>query len=216
MDIFSKRLVVYKAENPLLCVWNEWEKHYIRGIMFIIETLLIGISLSMDALAVSIALGAMERRNFTPWRMFATALSFGLFQALMPTAGWLGGSLVGDVVKRFGNIVAFILLAALGVKMIWETYRGGEERKLEGFGYWRLLVLSFATSIDAFLVGVGYACLGRANILWDVVLIGCTTFVISAWGCMIGRAVGGSFGNKFEALGGAVLILIGIKILIFG
>ena len=184
--------------------------------MFLIETLLIGISLSMDALAVSIALGAIERRRFTPWRMFATAFSFGVFQALMPTAGWLGGSLIGELVQRFGNIVAFLLLSALGAKMIWETYHGVEEEKLEGFGYWRLLVLSFATSIDAFLVGVGYACLGRSSILWDVVLIGCTTFVISFWGCMIGRTVGGRFGNKFEALGGAVLILIGIKTLVFG
>ena len=66
--------------------------------MFLIETLLIGISLSMDALAVSIALGAVERDKFTPWRMFATAFSFGVFQALMPTAGWFGGSLIGDVV----------------------------------------------------------------------------------------------------------------------
>ncbi len=184
--------------------------------MFLIETLLIGISLSMDALAVSIALGALERRNFTLWRMFVTAFSFGVFQALMPTAGWFGGSLIGDVVQKFGNIVAFLLLFVLGAKMIWETYRGGEKEKIDGFSYGRLVVLSFATSIDAFLVGVGYACLGRTSILWDVVLIGCTTFVISAWGCLIGRAVGGKFGNRFEALGGAVLILIGLKTLIFG
>jgi len=184
--------------------------------MFLIETLLIGISLSMDALAVSIALGAVERDKFTPWRMFATAFSFGVFQALMPTAGWFGGSLIGDVVQRFGNIVAFLLLFALGAKMVWETYKGGDGEKIDGFTYWRLMVLSFATSIDAFLVGVGYACLRRTNILWDVVLIGCTTFVISGWGCLIGRAIVGKCGHRFEALGGAVLMLIGLKILIFG
>ncbi len=184
--------------------------------MFFIETLLIGISLSMDALAVSIALGAVERGRFTPWRMFATAFSFGVFQALMPTAGWFGGSLIGDVIQRFGNIVAFLLLFALGAKMVWEAYKGGEGEKIDGFTYWRLMILSFATSIDAFLVGVGYACLGRTKILWDVILIGCTTFVISGWGCTIGRSIGGRFGHRFEALGGAVLMLIGLKILIFG
>lgn len=184
--------------------------------MFFIETLLIGISLSMDALAVSIALGAAERRNFTPWKIFITAFSFGMFQAIMPTLGWFGGTLLGEIVQRYGKIVACVLLAGLGAKMIYEACKHDEEKPVEGFNFTRLMVLSFATSIDALLVGVGYACLQRTGILLDVTIIGCTTFLISACGCLGGCAGGHHFGNKFEILGGAVLVLIGIKILFFG
>ena len=183
--------------------------------MHILETLIIGIGLSMDALAASMALAAAECRGFTAGKVFATAFSFGLFQAFMPAIGWKCGALVGEQAQRFGGLAAFLLLAALGAKMLWEA-AGGRQEGSGAFSVARLLSLSLATSVDALLVGVGYSCLGRTSILGDVLLIGCTTFLISFLGCLAGRAGGWLAGNKCQALGGIMLIAIGIKILVFG
>lgn len=184
--------------------------------MFFIEPVLLGVSLAMDALAVSLALGAVERNNFNWRKILATALSFGVFQSLMPTAGWLGGSLFGYLVQTYGRCLAALLLFGIGGKMVWEAFRkdGDEEEKITGFNFVRLIVLSFATSIDALLIGVGYACLKRVNILADVLIIGFVTFLISGAGCIAGRRGGHIFGNKCEVLGGLVLIGIGVKVLL--
>ena len=184
--------------------------------MFLIEPILLGVSLAMDALAVSMALGATERKNFTWSKILITALSFGIFQAAMPLIGWFGGSLLGSVVQTYGRILAAFLLAMIGGKMIHEA-RGGEEKdEVAAFSFQRLIVLSFATSIDALLVGVGYACLKRTGILLDVLLIGCVTFLIAAGGCLFGRCCGRRYGKSSEIFGGLVLIGIGIKVLLFG
>ncbi len=180
--------------------------------MNLLEILLIGVSLSMDALAVSVALGTLERNAFTWRKIFITALFFGLFQALMPLAGWFGGTLCGDTVQNYGRIIAAVLLCGIGGKMIKD--RNQEERP--EFGFLPLVMLAFATSIDALLVGVGFACLGRTDIGLDITVIGLTTLVISAAGCVVGRCCGNIFGNKCEILGGLVLIGIGIKVLIWG
>ena len=86
--------------------------------------------------------------------------------------------------------------------------------KENGFNFVRLIVLSFATSIDALLIGVGYACLKRESILADVLIIGFVTFLISGAGCIAGRRGGRLIGNRCEALGGLVLIGIGVKVLL--
>ena len=91
--------------------------------MFFIEPVLLGVSLAMDALAVSLALGAVERNNFNWRKILATALSFGVFQSLMPTVGWLGGSLFGSLVQTYGRYVAALLLFGIGGKMVWEAFR---------------------------------------------------------------------------------------------
>lgn len=183
--------------------------------MFFIEPVLLGVSLAMDALAVSLALGAVERNNFNWRKILATALSFGVFQSLMPTVGWLGGSLFGSLVQTYGRYVAALLLFGIGGKMVWEAFRkDGEEEKISGFNVVRLIVLSFATSIDALLIGVGYACLKRESILADVLIIGFVTFLISGAGCIAGRRGGRLIGNRCEVLGGLVLIGIGVKVLL--
>jgi UPF0059 membrane protein MM_0643 len=186
------------------------------GIMNLIEPVLLGISLAMDALAVSLTLGAVERRQFNWRKILLTALSFGIFQAAMPLIGWFGGSLFGSFVQTYGRILASLLLAGIGGKMICEACRSDEENDITAFNFWRLIVLSFATSIDALLIGVSYACLKRTSILPDAAVIGTVTFLISAAGCTAGRRFGNLFGGKCEILGGLVLIGIGIKVLLFG
>lgn len=177
-----------------------------------IEIALIGISLSMDALAVSVAMGTAERKSFTGKKIAITALMFGGFQALMPLLGWVGIGLCGSWVRVVGKIGAALLLWLIGGKMILD--RNKEEKT--GFGFRALLLLAFATSIDALLVGVSFGCLGYTSVGAEVVLIGCITAVISAAGGLAGRVFGDIFGNKCELAGGLTLIAIGVKVLIFG
>ena len=183
-----------------------------NNIADLLEILLIGVSLSMDAFAVSSALATAEGKKFSLFRIMATGFFFGGFQALMPLAGWFGGSLFGSLIQMFGKYLAVVLLLIIGGKMIYDR---NEENKVK-FKWTALILLSFATSIDALLVGVSFACLGRTGILPDVCVIGCVTFLLSVCGCFCGRIFGNVFGNKCEIFGGLTLIAIGLKILIFG
>ena len=185
--------------------------------MWILFPLLLGVSLAMDALGVSLALGAAERNTFTWKKILLAAFSFGFFQTVMPVAGWLlGSALCGDHVVRLGRIVAFLLLAFLGGKMVYEGVKGkgeNEEKTEKTFSFSRLLALSLATSIDALLVGVSYACIGRGGILRDSVVIGLVTFLICFCGGFLGRAAGRKLGGKGDLFGGVILLLLAVKIL---
>ncbi len=185
-----------------------------------LEAFLLGVSLAMDALAVSLALGTAERKNFTAGKILLTAGAFGLFQFLMPLTGWFCGGLCGSLIQLYGRIIASVLLLFLGGKMIREAWKSGgdDEDEVRGFGFLRLIVLAFATSIDALLVGISYACLGRCSVsvVRDTIIIGAVTFLISSGGCILGRSFGNIFGNRCEIFGGLVLIGIGCKILLIG
>lgn len=185
--------------------------------MWVIFPFFIGISLAMDALAASVALGAAERKNFTWGKILLTAFFFGFFQMLMPDAGWFGASLCGKIIVFLGKITAFLLLALLGGKMIYEAVKKGKEERQERkkFSFLCLTALSFATSIDALLVGVSYACMERENILQDSVVIGLVTFFICTFGCILGRIAGNRFDKKCDIAGGVILILLAFKILLF-
>ncbi len=157
------------------------------------ESLLLGIALSMDAVAVSAALGVTHRLNFTFGKIILTAFLFGLFQALMPTIGWVSGNLCNGFVESFGKIIASALLFLIAGKMLYDCRKkednGKEEvkEKISDFSFFVLLSLAFATSIDALLVGVGFSCLQKSTILMDVTLIGITTFILAASGGFLGR-----------------------------
>ena len=177
-----------------------------------LETVLIGIALSMDALAVSIVLGAAEPGRMTWKRILIIALFFGVFQAVMPLIGWYGCSLTG-LIRETGHYFAAGLLGVIGGKMIYDR----KEEHTAVFTLPRLFLLALATSIDAFLVGVGFACLQRPSILDDVLLIGLITFLISAAGCLAGRHSGKLLKTEHCMLiGGLVLIGIGVKTALFG
>ena len=177
------------------------------------EIALIGVGLSMDALAVSLALGT-EAGSRSSWRkLLLPALFFGGFQALMPLAGWFFGELAGiHLIRNYGRFVAAALLWLIGGKMIHDRHR----KEQISFDLKTLLILAVATSIDAFLVGVGFACLGRVSILPEAGLIGITTAAISAAGCLAGRYSRLLLGGGCAWFGGGVLIAIGVKFLVFG
>ena len=185
--------------------------------MTLLEIFLIGIGLSMDAFAVAICKGLAMPNKVDKKGALLIALYFGVFQAVMPTLGWLLGSQFARYVTRLAPWIAFILLAWIGGSMIRESL-SKEEREEEETGsvsHKELLVLAVATSIDALAVGVTFSMLELAvSIAVAVILIGCTTFVISLAGVYVGNVFGAKYKSKAEFVGGAILILIGVKILL--
>ena len=242
--------------------------------MNILEASFMGVGLAMDALAVSLALGAVgwscpksqaasdsapDSSEKRPWfrslpflsptpaapvcavcrargsytcgckcnpgietltwdKIVLVAAFFGIFQAVMPTVGWFASGLCGGFVQRLGRIAAGLLLAFVAVQMFREGFSKAEapEKRIGVCSLRRLIVLSFATSIDALLVGVSYACLGRTDILGDVLVIGAVTAAISAVGCVSGRVFGDRLGSRSSILGGGVLLAIAVKIMFYG
>ena len=185
--------------------------------MTLLEIFLIGIGLSMDAFAVAICKGLAMPNKVDKKGALLIALYFGVFQAVMPTLGWLLGSQFARYVTQMAPWIAFVLLAWIGGSMIRESL-SKEEREEEETGsvsHKELLVLAVATSIDALAVGVTFSMLELAvSIAVAVILIGCTTFVISLAGVYVGHVFGAKYKSKAEFVGGAILILIGVKILL--
>lgn len=186
--------------------------------MSLMEIFLIGIGLSMDAFAVAICKGLSMQKvdlRYTVW----IALYFGVFQAAMPLTGWLLGSQFAHHVTRFAPWIAFILLALIGGNMIRESLSKDEEEAEREerltVDHKELIMLAVATSIDALAVGVSFSMVEISiSIGAAVILIGCTTSVISLAGVFIGNAFGAKYEKRAEFVGGAILILIGLKILL--
>lgn len=184
--------------------------------MSIIELLLIGIGLSMDAFAVAICKGlAMRRINYR--HTLIIALSFGGFQALMPYIGWLLGSRFARYITRYDHWIAFLLLLFIGGKMIWDTLHEGNGDDIDFAGerldIKELLLMAVATSIDALAMGITFAFLS-VKIGVACGIIGAVTFLISALGVFIGNRFGAKYKNKASMTGGVILILIGFKVLL--
>ena len=172
--------------------------------MSLFDLIMIGISLSMDAFAVSICKGLSVRKVQLSHALICGAW-FGAFQAFL-------GSRFEHLLNSVGPWVAFILLAVIGVNMVRESF-GGDETVDNDFSAKAMLPLAVATSIDAFAVGVGFAAM-EANIVVAALLIGCTTFTLSAIGVKVGAVFGDKYRAVSERIGGLVLILIGLKTLI--
>lgn len=185
--------------------------------MTLLEILLIGIGLSMDAFAVAICKGLAMPDKVDRKGALLIALYFGVFQAVMPALGWLLGSQFARYVTQMAPWIAFALLAWIGGSMIRESLSKEEKEEAEmgAVSHKELLVLAVATSIDALAVGVMFSMLELAvSIGAAVALIGCTTFVISLGGVYVGNVFGARYKGKAEFVGGAILILIGVKILL--
>ncbi|MGM0367515.1 MAG: manganese efflux pump MntP family protein [Actinomycetota bacterium] len=177
-----------------------------------VTLILIAFSLAMDCFAVSIAGGALDRK-FLFRNALKIALSFGIFQALMPLIGWLIGQGFSRMIAAYDHWVAFSLLLAIGVKMIYEAFRGGPDNRKDIFRLHTLLVLSVATSIDALVVGITLALLNTPVVV-SITVIGVFAFIFSIAGYYIGHRAGTLFKNNAEILGGLILIGIGIKVLV--
>lgn len=186
--------------------------------MTFLELVLIAIGLSMDAFAVAICKG-LSTDKFKKSNCIIIGLYFGIFQALMPFLGFLAGYKFQSVISSFDYIIAFILLSIIGINMIKES--GEETCGNCDFSFKAMIPLAVATSIDALAVGVTFAALGCSfsakftlNIIFDITLIGITTFVISVLGVVIGNVFGAKYKKNAEIVGGVILILIGLKIFV--
>ena len=170
------------------------------------------LALAMDAFAVAASVAAGLPR-LTARHIFRLAWHFGLFQAMMPVMGWLGGSVISSIVGTIGHWIAFGLLVFLGLRMIWESRhpetRGKDYDPTRG---WSLVGLSLATSIDALAVGVSLGLIG-ASIWVPAAIIGSVTIALTYFGIRLGRKAGKYLGAWAERIGGIVLIGIGVRIL---
>ena len=180
-----------------------------------LNILVISTSLAVDCFAVSIAAGATTASK-KPKIIDALkiGLSFGLFQAVMPVIGWYIGLGFKKLIENMDYWIAFGLLCAIGIKMIYEAFKNrGEEKKVSLVKLSTLLVLSVATSIDALAVGISFSLLDIPLYI-SVAIIGAFAFIFSIAGYFIGNKIGRFFENKIEFVGGIIIIGIGIKILI--
>lgn len=184
--------------------------------MAIFELILISFSLSADAFSVSLCKG-LKMGKFNLKHALITGGFFGFFQALMPVIGWLLGMQFISYIEKYDHIIAFALLAFIGVKMIIDAIR--DKDKEEGsakLDIKELFVMAIATSIDALAVGITLSFESDLNIFFEAAVIGLITFAVCVAGVFIGNRFGAKFKDKAAIIGGAVLILLGVKILIEG
>jgi putative Mn2+ efflux pump MntP len=181
--------------------------------MSFITIIMLAIALAMDAFAVSIASG-IAIKNLSIKHSFIIASWFGIFQAVMPLLGWLGGIKLHRFISEIDHWIVFGLLFFIGSKMIYEAFRIGDvEDRSNPMDTAVLFSLSIATSIDAFAAGVSFALLNVA-VVAPVIIIGIITFIMSFTGVWIGNRGAHFFEKKMEISAGIVLIAIGIKVLI--
>ena len=185
--------------------------------MDLASVVIVAVALAMDAFSVCISCGMVIARP-GPGHYFRLAFHFGLFQFMMPIIGFFGGMYLERYIKAFDHWIAFALLMFIGLKMIKEAFKKESadcpagERKDPSRG-WSLIVLAVATSIDALAVGLSLGVLNRP-ILVPSAIIGVVCAAFSAAGVALGNRVGSIVGKRAEAVGGLMLIAIGIKILV--
>jgi putative Mn2+ efflux pump MntP len=175
--------------------------------------ILIAFSLAMDCFAVSITGGALVVKPRLKNALKVGAF-FGLFQSIMPLIGWALGYGFRNLISRFDHWIAFGLLFAIGVKMIYESFRKDTDKKEKDIlNNYTLFLLAIATSIDALIVGMSFAFID-VPLIYSILIIGAFAFLLSVIGYFIGNKVGNFIGSKIEIVGGVILIGIGVKILI--
>jgi len=195
-----------------------------------IELFLLAVGLSMDAFAVAICLG-LTLAKVSVKKALIVGLYFGAFQAGMPVIGYIAGRQFYEQIAQFDHWIVFALLAFLGIKMMWESFKKEtcadtacpnkpcKGRKCTNIKqeadlkFSKMIPLALATSIDALAVGVSFAFL-QVNIVPAVSLIGVVTLVISMLGVKIGNVFGARFKSKAELAGGIILVLMGVWVLL--
>lgn len=175
------------------------------------QLLLIALGLSADCFAVSLGLGASGSKSSTPV-MLRIGISFGFFQAAMPALGWLFGNSLLTLVAPLASWVAFVILAIIGGRMLWEGIRNSGHLNKPG-DYtrgWLLVGLAVATSIDAMAAGISFSMIGQP-LQSAIPVVGITAFTASVAGYIIGNRSGRLLGRWALVLGGIVLIGIGLN-----
>lgn len=173
---------------------------------------LLAIGLSFDSFAVSVSSGLIKK-EIQFFQAVRIALILAVFQGGLPLVGWFLGSKVKALIEPWDYWIAFLLLAVLGIKMIYEAFQSKEEREFNPLHLRTIVGMAIATSIDALIVGVSFA-LYDLNLAVTVITIGSVTFFAAMLGILLGKKAVGVWGNKMEILGGLILFIIGLKILL--
>lgn len=183
--------------------------------MSLLALLLLALGVSADAFAVARGKGLAVRRHVVRCAL-VLATAFAVAQVVMPLIGWLLGSAFAEAIEPFDHWVAFGLLLLIGLKMLWEAWRGdGDEEAPDAktLTFREVVVLAIATSIDALAVGVSLSFF-EVSLVLALAVIGVVTFVLSFAAVLIGHRVGTRFQRPAEVVGGLVLIGIGAGILV--
>ncbi|MGL5676379.1 MAG: manganese efflux pump MntP family protein [Cellulosilyticaceae bacterium] len=190
--------------------------------MGLVEIFLIGIALSMDAVAVTMS-NSMVYKEMDKGKVIAMPVLFGLFQGVMPLIGYFAGGIFKDVMSRYAGVLVFLILGCIGGKMLKDAFSHGKEAEEEDeteegdmkkqLTYKTLLIQAVATSIDAFAVGVGFSAMG-VNIFAATTSITLITAMCCGLAILLGKKCGDVLGNKSEIIGGSILVLIALKALL--
>ncbi len=182
--------------------------------MSFIDIVMIGISLSMDAAAVSVTNGMVYRMGRDKKVMMP--VFFGVFQGLMPLLGYFTGGIFSKWLTRYSGVIIFLIFLYLGIQMLREGFSRDSDEKKEPtvMTYGVLFLQAIATSIDAFAVGIAF-CAMEVSIWFSASVICVTTFVISAVAVVLGKKFGEALGKKAEIFGGSMLLLLAVKALLF-
>ena len=186
--------------------------------MNLLTTILLALGMSVDAFAAALARGAGSL-HYTWRQTVKTALIFGIVETITPLIGWLVGSITQKFIAEYDHWLAFGLLLALGLKMIWGALHDDDDeaaaadKNRTDTTLLLTVITAIATSIDSMVVGVGLAFLD-ANIWLTALAIGTSTTIMAAVGLRLGRLLGQKIGSRAEMAGGVVLIGIGTFILL--
>ena len=172
-----------------------------------IEIIIISIALAMDAFSVSICKGISLKYKIKR-NSLLIAISFSIFQMIMPIIGYFLGNKLNNYFITFNHIIAFIILTTIGINMIKDSYN--KEDINIGLSIKELLSLSIATSIDAMAVGITFS-LFKINLLQAILTIGFITFILCFIGVNIGKYIGKNYEKKAQIIGGIILIIMGLK-----
>ncbi len=174
--------------------------------------LILAVALAMDSVAVSIAMGSKHKGLLFPKILFIAAV-FGVFQGIMPLAGYIIGVSFSQYVQTYDHWIAFVLLVGLGMKMLYEAYKNEFDEEVTDLSTKTLIALAIATSIDAMAVGVTFVFI-QTDIFIASGIIALVTFVLCLGAVYIGKKLGSFLESTSEMLGGLILIGLGFKILL--
>ncbi len=185
--------------------------------MILLEIIFLAIALAMDCFTISIVSGVIMRRCEWPVILRMSAF-FGLFQAIMPLLGWFGVNSFSSYIESIDHWIAFGLLAFIGGRMIRDALVQDEDIHFSPTSLRTQLYLAVATSIDAFAVGISFACLGYdrcSQLAMPLSIIGIVSFLFGVTGNVLGARFGCTISRRLqpELVGGIILIIIGIKVL---
>ena len=176
--------------------------------------ILIALGLSTDSFAVSLSNGMTIKKN-SICNAFVVATSFGLFHGIMPFLGWFFEKSVSGYIIGYDDWIVFGIILFFGVKMMYESFNSKKDdsKTSNTFNYKTILILSFATSIDAFAAGIRFSFL-HVYILYPVLILAFITFLLSFIGVCIGKKLGTILGKKVEVLGGFIMMMIAFEFIL--